>query len=330
MNPTNVLFIGGTGTISAACVALAAERGAGVSVVNRGLSASRPLPPDVEVLRADVRDADAVATLLEGRSFDAVVDFVAYTPDDVVARLELFRGRTGQYVFISSASAYQTPAARLPVIESTPLKNPYWAYSRAKIAAEEVVIRAYRDDDYPITIVRPSHTYDRCSPPLIGGWTQIERMRRGQEVVVHGDGTSLWTLTHSRDFAPGLLGLLGDPRAIGDTFHITSDDVLTWNQIFGVLANAAGVDVPRLAHIPSDVIAAEDASWGAALLGDAAHSSIFDNSKLRALVPDFLARIPFHVGAREVVEWFDADRSRQQVDAGLNSTIERLLETYSR
>ena len=279
----------------------------------------------MEELVADARNSEQLREAVSGRDFDVVADFRAYTADEVRSRLDLFRGRIGQYVFISSASAYQTPPARLPILESTPLRNPVWQYSRDKIAAEDVLVAAYREENYPVTIVRPSHTYDQRTPPLIGGWTQVDRMRRGQPVLVHGDGTALWTLTHSRDFAVGFVGLLGNQQTFGDAFHITSDEALPWDQIFEVIAAAAGVRDLQLVHIPSDVIARADRNWGDALLGDQAHCLVFDNSKLRRLVPDFSPRTPFHVGAREIIGWFDADPSRQQVDVQLNDTIEKLL-----
>jgi len=263
-----------------------------------------------------------------GRDFDVVADFRAYTADEVTARLDLLRGRTGQYVFVSSASAYQTPPSRLPILESTPLRNPVWRYSRDKIASEDTLVAAYRDEGYPVTIVRPSHTYDECSPPLYGGWTQVERMRRGLPVVVHGDGTSLWTLTHTRDFAPGFVGLLGNPRTLGEAFHITSDEFLTWNQVFETLAAAAGAPAPRLVHVASETIARADPEWGDVLLGDMAHSMVFDNSKVKALVAGFAAGTPFHAGAREIVAWFDADPARQRVDDGLDRTIDKLVAAH--
>ena len=227
----------------------------------------------------------------------------------------------GQYVFISSASAYQTPPGRLPVLESTPLRNPFWQYSRDKIACEDLLVKAYRDEGLPATIVRPSHTYDKTLLPMDGGWTVVDRMRRGAEVVVHGDGTSLWTLTHNTDFAKAFVGLLGHPAAIGDSFHITSDEWLSWNEIFTLVGRAAGVE-PRLVHVPSDAIAAADPEWGAGLLGDKAHSMIFDNTKVRRLVPDSTAVVGFHTGAREIIDWYDADPARQQVDAAMDATMD--------
>jgi nucleoside-diphosphate-sugar epimerase len=322
-----VLFIGGSGIISSACSWVAVEAGLDLFVLNRGVSASRPLPPEATVLRADVRDPDSVRKALDGREFDAVVDWVAFTPEHIRADIDLFGDRTGQFVFISSASAYQTPPARLPVVESTPLRNPHWRYSRDKIACEDLLVAAYREDGFPATIVRPSHTYDKTLIPLDGGWTALARMRAGREVVVHGDGTSLWTLTHHLDFARGFVPLLGHPRAVGDSFHITSDDVLTWNQIAEQLADAAGARA-RIVHVPSDAIAAEDPEWGAGLLGDKSHSLVFDNSKLRTVVPDFVATIPFHEGAREIVAWYDADPARQVVDERLDAVMDRLVERF--
>src|SRR5579863_3088223 len=322
-----VLFLGGTGVISSACSRLAAERGIELSVLNRGQSTGRPLPPEATLLRGDARDPASVRAALGGREFDAVVDWVAYTPDHVRADIDTFRGRTGQYVFISSASAYQTPPSRVPVTESTPLRNPYLQYSRDKIACEELLRAAYRDGGFPATIVRPSHTYDKTNVPLHGGWTALARMRQGKPVVVHGDGTSLWTLTHHADFAQGFVPLLGHPRTLGESFHITSDDVLTCDQITHALAAAAGATAD-IVHVPSDVIAAADPDWGATLLGDKAHSLVFDNAKLRAVVPGYRAVIPFEQGAREIVGWHDEDPARQRADPRVDAVMDRLIEAY--
>ncbi|MBA3529564.1 MAG: NAD-dependent epimerase/dehydratase family protein, partial [Propionibacteriaceae bacterium] len=229
MSGLSVLFIGGTGIISSACTQRALDIGMDVFVLNRGTSKTRPAPDQCQLLVADIRDPEAMRAAVGDREFDVVADFRAFTPADVQSRLDLFRGRMGQYVFISSASAYQTPPGRLPVVESTPLRNPFWQYSRDKIACEDLLVKAYRDQGLPATIVRPSHTYDKTLLPFDGGWTVVDRMRRGAEVVVHGDGTSLWTLTHHTDFAHAFVGLLGHPAAIGDSFHITSDEWLTWN-----------------------------------------------------------------------------------------------------
>ena len=327
MADLRVLFIGGSGVISAAASRLAVRRGIELSVLNRGATHLRPLPPEASVLRGDIRDTASVREALGDREFDAVVDWVAFTPEHVQADIDLFRGRTGQYVFISSASAYQTPPSRQPVTESTPLRNPFWQYSRDKIACEDLLVEAYRETGFPATIVRPSHTYDRTKIPLDGKWTALARMRAGKEIVVHGDGTSLWTLTHSADFARGFVPLLGHPRTIGEAFQITSDDVLTWNQIAQTLAAAAGATA-RIVHVPSDAIAAADAAWGAGLLGDKAHSMVFDNSKLRSVVPGYRAEIPFEQGARDIIAWYDGDPARQRTDARLDAVMDKLVATY--
>jgi nucleoside-diphosphate-sugar epimerase len=321
-----VLFVGGTGVISSACSRLAVERGIELVLLNRGQTA-RSVPEGARVLHGDIRDRASVERALGDSTFDVVANWVNFAPEHVEADIELFRGRTGQYIFISSASAYQKPLASLPITESTPLHNPFWAYSRAKAACEERLMRAYREDQFPITIVRPSHTYDRTMVPLLGHYTDIDRMRKGKQVIVHGDGTSLWVLTHHEDFAKGFVGLLGNPHAIGHAFHITSDQVLTWNQIYTILAHAAGVE-PQIVHVPSDVIAAFDAEVGASLLGDKAHSVIFDNSKIKRLVPDFAATIPFSQGAEEIVAWYDADPARQVVDERANHLIDSILAAY--
>ena len=327
MPALRVLFLGGTGIISSACSWLAVERGIDLFALNRGHSTDRPLPAAATVLRGDARDPASVREALGGREFDAVVDWVAYTPGDVQADIATFRGRTGQYVFISSASAYQTPPSRVPVVESTPLRNPFWQYSRDKIACEELLRAAYRDEGFPATIVRPSHTYDKTEVPLHGGWTAVARMRQGKPVIVHGDGTSLWTLTHHADFAPGFVPLLGHSRTLGESFHITSDDVLTWDQITHALAAAAGVTAD-IVHVPSEVIAAADPDWGAGLLGDKAHSMVFDNAKLRSVVPGYRAVIPFEQGAREIVAWHDEDPSRQRIDAGVDALSDQLARAW--
>jgi nucleoside-diphosphate-sugar epimerase len=328
MTKLRVLYIGGTGRLSWSCVERSLAKGFEVYVLNRGQNSARPLASEVRFLQGNAREPETVRAAVAGLDFDAVVNFVAFTADDVAADLELFRGRAGQYVFISSASAYQTPPSQLPIVESTPLHNPVWAYSQNKIKAEERLVSAYRDESYPITIVRPSHTYDRGVVPMIGGWTSIARMRAGKEIVVHGDGSSLWTLTHARDFAKGVVGLLANPRAIGDTFHITSNEAPCWNTIALTLARAAGVPEPRIVHVPSDAIAAADKDWGDALLGDMAHSLVFDNSKIRKLVPDFVCTTTFAEGAREMMAWFDAHPERQVVDAAKDKTMDWLIDAY--
>jgi len=318
-----VLFIGGTGVISSACTALAAQRGMELYLLNRGQS-QRPIPEGVQIIQADIRQPAQTAVALAGLKFDSVVDWIAYTPEQVQADLDLFRGKTGQYVFISSASAYQKPPHSLPITESTPLHNPFWEYSRQKAACEAMLMDAYRHEDFPVTIVRPSHTYDRTLFPITGGYTQVSRMRAGKPVVVHGDGTSLWTLTHHTDFAVGLVGLLGHPQALGEAFHITSDEWLTWNQINEIIAQAAGV-TPRIVHAPSEIIARFDAQWGDSLLGDKSFSAIFDNSKIKRLVPEFRAVIPFWQGAQEIMAWYDADPARQVINPYIDAAQDKII-----
>lgn len=322
--PRSILFIGGTGVISAAAAERAVALGHRLTILNRGRS-TRPVPDGAEILTADVRDASAVRAVLAGREFDAVADFITFTADQAQASLDLFAGRTGQYVFISSASAYQKPPTRLPILESTPLKNPFWQYSRDKIACEELFYKAYREQDFPLTVVRPSHTYDRTKIAMVGGWTDIHRMRSGLPVMVHGDGTSLWTLTHSQDFAKAFVGLLGRPQAVGESYTITSDEYLPWNQIYQLFARAAGVPDPELVHVSSETIAAHSAELGANLLGDRSHSVVFDNTKIKSLVPGYHATIPFADGARQIVQWFDANPRLQTVDQDYMALSDRLI-----
>ena len=326
-----VLFIGGTGIISSACTRLALERGLDLYLLNRGKTTKRgPLPEGVKVLMGDIRDKASAQVALGQHQFDAVVDWIAFTTEHIELDLDLFRGRTKQYIFISSASAYQTPPAGLPVTESTVLDNPFWEYSRNKIACEERLVRAYREQKFPITIVRPSHTYDKTLLPFDGGYTVVHRMRQGKPVIVLGDGTSLWTLTHHRDFAHAFVGLLGNPHAIGESFHITGDEWLSWNQIFQLVAEAAGVPNPKLVQIPSELIAAYEPNLGDGLLGDKSHSMIFDNSKIKRVVPDYVARIPFSQGVREIMAWYDADPARQMVDPKVDALIDKIIENYQK
>src|SRR4051812_23993513 len=320
----DLLFLGGSGIISAASVRLAVERGHHVTVLNRGRTGIRPLPDGVETLTADLRDPQSVSSALGKREFDAVAQFMAFTTDHVQPDLERFAGRTGQYVFISSASAYQKPPASVPVTESTPLKNPFWQYSRDKIAVEDLLVAAYRDEDFPAVIVRPSHTYDDTTLPTLGGWTDIARMRAGRPVVVHGDGTTQWTLTHSDDFAVGFVGLLGRPETVGNAYTITGDSAPTWDQVYEWLARAAGARA-RLVHVASETIAKAVPELGPGLLGDKAHSMVFDTSKLRALVPEFTTTIPYSVGAERAIAWFDAHQEAQVVDRELDTRFDELI-----
>ena len=329
-----VLFIGGTGNISGACTRMALDQGIEVFHLNRG---NRDIPDGVVTFQADINDHGLIRSLLGDRVFDVVVNFVAFTVEDIDRDFDLFSGKTAQYIFISSASAYQKPLMHPVITESTPLKNPFWDYSRDKIACEERLHELYRTRDFPMTIVRPSLTYDTVIPVAIGGWddyTIVDRMKKGKPVIVHGDGTSLWTITHSRDFARGFTGLLGHQQAIGESFHITSDEILTWDQIYEDVAAAAGVK-PNLVHITSEFIctAAEKAGqgwmWGN-LLGDKAVSAIFDNSKIKRYVPGFEAVIPFKQGIKQTVDWFESDPSRMTIVNETNVLMDRIIETYNK
>lgn len=323
-----VLFIGGTGAISSACSELASERGFELYLLNRG-ETDRKVPESAKILRGDIRDINSAKSALGDLTFDVVVDWIAFTPEHIETDLELFRNRTNQFIFISSASAYQTPPVNLPVTESTLLANPFWQYSRDKIACEERLIKAYREENFPMTIVRPSHTYDQTRLPLRGRYTIIDRMRKGKKVIVHGDGTSLWVLTHHKDFAKGFVGLLGNSQAVGEAFHITSDFLLTWNEIYELSARAAGTTA-NIVHIPSDILAKYDEEWGAELFGDKAHSMIFDNSKIKRVVPDFNCTTPFSRGIEEIIAWHDADVSRQVVDEKLDQLMDKIISDWEK
>jgi nucleoside-diphosphate-sugar epimerase len=324
MTSRRILFLGGNGTISASCTRELLARGDDVTHLTRGIGSTRAPIDGVRSLIGDAGDAASVRAALGTTDFDVVVNFRAFRPEQVAADIETFAGRTGQYVFISSASAYAKPVAALPIVESTPLRNPFWQYSRDKIACEDLLVAAFRDSGFPMTIVRPSHTYDGGLIPLEGGWTTLDRMRRGAPVVIHGDGTSLWTLTHSRDFARAFAGLLGNPHALGAPVHITGDETLTWDAIAHLLAAALGVEA-RLVHVASETIARVMPDLGAGLLGDKAHSVVFDNARVKSLVPGWTATIPFADGAREIVDWHLADPRRQTVLPELNEGFDRLV-----
>ena len=298
------LFIGGTGTISADVVELAQQRGWEITLLNRG---SRKLPEGMRSIIADIHDEEAVAKAVTDESYDVVAQFIAYTAEDVERDIRLFRDKTKQYIFISSASAYQKPLADYRITESTPLVNPYWQYSRHKIAAEEVLMAAYRTTGFPVTIVRPSHTYNGTKPPVSlhgnnGNWQILKRILDGKPVIIPGDGSSLWTLTHSRDFAKGYVGLMANPHAIGNAFHITTDESMTWNQIYQTIADALEKPLNAL-HVASDFLArhGENYDFRGELLGDKAATVVFDNSKIKRLVPDFICTTSMADGLRQAV-----------------------------
>jgi nucleoside-diphosphate-sugar epimerase len=326
-----VLFIGGTGIISTAVTRLAAERGIDLTLLRRGQRAA-DIPPGVGTLTADINDEAAVAQALGNQTWDAVVDWIAFTPDQIECDIRLFRDRTAQFIFISSASAYQHPVGHYLITESTPLANPFWQYSRDKIACEDRLLRAYRDHGFPITIVRPSLTYGDTQIVLaVNSWqksyTALDRMRRGKKVIVPGDGSSLWVVTHNSDFAQGFVGLLGHRQATGHAFHITSDEVLTWDQIYRITAEAAGVE-PNFVHIASDFLSACNPDNLGSLTGDKACSVVFDNSKIKRFVPGFTAKVPFAEGIRRTLAWFDADPARQQIDESANAAWDKLIDAY--
>ena len=322
------LFIGGTGAISTAVSRLALARGIELAHLNRGQSGAEM--PGIRQITADVHDRAAVETALAGERFDVVVDWIAYTPEDVERDLALFGGRVGQFVFISSASAYQKPPAHYLITESTPLYNPFWTYSQNKIACEVRLERAYRETGFPITIVRPSLTYENAFPVALGGhgcFTLADRIRRGAPVIVHGDGASLWVVTHSDDFAKGFVGLLGHSQAIGHAFHITTDEVLTWDQIYLTIGAALGAE-PRIVHIASEFIARVAPERAGGLLGDKARSVVFDNTKIKTFVPGYQAVIPLREGVRRTLDWFEADPRRMRIDPAVNAELDLILAAY--
>ncbi len=330
-----ILFIGGTGLISSACSALAVERGHELTILNRARSSKYSPPAGARLLTADFHGEEAaVNSLLAPFRFDAVVDWIAYTPADIERDLRLFTGKTDQFVFISSASAYQKPPDHYLITEETPLSNPFWQYSRDKIAIEQRLMQAYRQQGFPATIIRPSLTYGPSQIPLcMGSWqhpyTLIDRMRRGQKIIIPGDGTSLWTLTWNEDFAVGLVGLLGRGDAVGEAFHMTSDEVLTWNQIYQEAGRAAGVQ-PDIIHIASDLIAAYDPDALGSLTGDKVNSAVFDNRKIKRFVPEFQPKVTWAQGVRKALAWFEADPARQTIDEPANQLWDRIINAYQR
>jgi nucleoside-diphosphate-sugar epimerase len=330
VHPMRILLIGGTGIISTACTALAVTRGHDVTALNRG---RRTAAPGARLLVADVKDDAAMSAALGGTTWDVVVNFVAFGPEDVARDVARFQGKTGQYFFISSASAYQRPVQRYLVTEETPLENPLWDYSRAKIAAEETLLRAHRESGFPGIIIRPSLTYGETQVTLpMNSWeksyTAVDRLRRGRPVIIPGDGTSLWTITHNTDLARGLVGLFGHPQAAGEAFHITSDEVLTWNQYHEAVAHAAGVARPSFVHIASDFIVTCAPEKTGSLLGDKVTSVVFDNSKIKRFVPGFACTTTYAAGIARTLAWFDADPARRQVDDTANALYDRIIAAY--
>lgn len=327
-----VLFIGGTGLISQAVSKLAVERGIELYLFNRG-QREEFVPEGAKVILGDIRNPSEAAEVLHAYEFDVVVDWIAFTPDHVQTDIDLFAGKTKQYIYISSASAYQKPQQHYLVTEETPLENPYWQYSRDKIACEELLMNAHRSSGFPVTIVRPSHTYgDTAIPAALSSWQHpwslIDRIRKGLPIIIHGDGTSLWTLTHNSDFAIAFVGLLGHPEAIGEAVHITSDEVLNWNQIYKRIGQAAGAD-PNIVHISTDFIAAFSPPGTAdGLLGDQAVSIVFDNSKIKRLVPDYKATVPFSEGIKQTLAWFESHPEQCTIDREWNDLLDSLIKAH--
>ena len=326
------LFIGGTGTISTDVVELAQQRGWEITLLNRG---SKKLPEGVGSIIADIHDEEAVAKAIADESYDVVAQFIAYTAEDVERDIRLFRDKTKQYIFISSASAYQKPLADYRITESTPLVNPYWQYSRHKIAAEEGLMAAYRTTGFPVTIVRPSHTYNGTKPPVSlhgnkGNWQILKRILDGKPVIIPGDGSSLWTLTHSKDFAKGYVGLMANPHAIGNAFHITTDESMTWNQIYQTIADALEKPLNAL-HVASDFLArhGENYDFRGELLGDKAATVVFDNSKIKRLVPDFICTTSMADGLRQSVQYMLSHPETQTPDPEFDSWCDRVADAMA-
>jgi nucleoside-diphosphate-sugar epimerase len=327
-----ILFIGGSGVISRAVAHQTLAAGHELWLLNRGQR--RPID-GARLLVADVSDREGLRAVLRGHTWDVVVQWIGFVPGDIRRDLDLFRDTTRQYIFISSASVYQKPLAHYLVTESTPRENPHSEYARLKIACEEELETARQTLGFPGVIVRPSLTYGEDQIQLVlnapkQSWTAVDRLRRGAPVIIPGDGTSLWTITHNTDFARGLVGLFGNAATLGEIFHITSDEVLTWNQIFQLTAQAAGVTAPKFVHIPSDFIASCVPAMEGTLLGDKIYSAVFDNTKIKRFVPGYAAKTSFSAGIRDAIAWFDADPVRRQIDGETNDRWDRLTEAYEK
>ena len=324
------LFIGGTGTISMAITrALATNPDWELYLLNRGTRAQE-IPEGVKVITADVTTEEQTAQAREGMTFDCVCDFIGFVPEQLERDYRLFAGKTKQFMYISSASAYQTPPADYKITESTPLYNPFWQYSRDKIACEEYLMKLYREEGFPITIVRPSHTYDERNLPLgvhgdKGSWQIIKRMLEGKPVIIHGDGTSLWTITFNTDFAKGFIGLMGNIHAIGEVYHITSDESITWNQIYAIVADELGVPLKPY-YVPSDFL--DDVSrydFRGGMLGDKSNTVVFVNSKIKRAVPDFVCTVRADQGLRKTVRNMLATPALQKEDPEFDQLCDRII-----
>lgn len=327
------LFIGGTGIISNACVKLAAEKEMEVTVLCRGNSLDN-LPEEVKVLKADIKNEEEVESALKNQKFDVVADFVSFTEEDAKRNHRIFSNKTKQYIFISSASAYEKPSKNLVITENTPLENPFWEYSRNKIKAEEFLIKQYKETGFPVVIVRPSHTYcERKVPVAIhgknGSHQILKRIKEGKPIIVHGDGESVWTMTHSKDFAKGFVGLFGNEKANGEAFHITADESLSWNEIYKTIADEMKCDI-KIKHITSDDLAVlgEKYDLKGTLLGDKATSVYFDNSKIKKFVPEFSCEISMQEGLREAVRYALDQEEQWRLDLEFEQWCNQICNNY--
>lgn len=329
-----ILFVGGTGTISMAITRLLAKQGHDLTLLNRG-NRNSDLPENVKIIEADISNEEETAKKLEGMTFDCVGEFIGFVPSQLERDFRLFNGKTKQFIYISSASAYQKPPKGYKITEQTPLENPYWQYSRDKKACEEFLMEKYRNDGFPVTIVRPSHTYDERSVPLgvhgdNGSWQVVKRIMEGKRVIIHGDGTSLWTITNNSDFAKAYVGLIGNPKAIGETFHITTDEAVTWNQIYNAIADALGVELKPYYVSSQTLVDMSNYDFLGSLIGDKSNSVEFDNSKVKSLVPDFKAEITAEEGIKMTVKNVLAHPEFQKEDKKFDEWCDRIIEALEK
>ena len=329
-----ILFIGGTGTISMAITKELAKKDVDLYLLNRGNRTSE-LPENVKVINVDINDEELVKEKIKDLEFDSICDFIGFVPEQVERDYRLFKGKTKQYMYISSASAYNKPVRSYVINEGTSLANPYWEYSRNKIACEELLMKLYREEGFPVTIIRPSHTYDERSVPLgvhgnKGSYSIIKRMLEGKPVIIHGDGTSLWTMTHNSDFAKGFIGLIGNPHAIGEAFQITNDETLTWNQIYECIAKTLNVKLNAY-HVSSEFLAAvSDYDFTGSLIGDKANSVVFDNTKLKSVVPEFRPTVHFEDGIRKTIENVLSKKELQIEDEEFDKWCDKVIEVLEK
>jgi nucleoside-diphosphate-sugar epimerase len=320
-----VLFIGGTGVISTANSELCIEKGIDLYLFNRGTSLRTP-PDGAHIINCDIRNIQSTEESLANHQFDVVVDWIAYNKKHVEADYNLFKNKTKQYVFISSCATYQKPPEKYPIDENTPLYNPGWDYATDKILAEKFLMEVYHKDNFPVTIVRPSHTYDKTKTPIRGDYNLLYRLKQGKKIILHEDGKSLWTLTHAKDFAKGFIGLLGNSKAIGEAFNITSDEILTWDKIAAIIAEKAGCEL-KVIYLPADFISRYDSDWGPNLKWDKRFPGIFDNSKIKNIVPEFKPSITFSTGAEEIVEWY-SNKKNQIVNNAFDLLQDKMISDY--